>query len=146
MWFSLINVHRTTNIPNAIFSVITHRRQPYLRVSPHHEISEPPRPSMSVNAQFASSGYRPASFPLEPSLVLPTELYETLNYVYFLHSLAVTPDSVLPPGKSLLSVLSRPYTHDHASKNSDLHKRVETIVHKAFWDEVRPCYYSHCVN
>lgn len=77
----------------------------------------------------------PSPYPLSVPLSLPAELYETLNYVYLLHSLAVNPESVLPEGKSLLSVLLKPSSHD-PSQISDLHQRVETIVHKAFWDEV----------
>ena len=72
---------------------------------------------------------------LKPILGLPPELYEALNYTHFLHSLAVNPDKVIPAGKSLLSVLTKPNTLDQVS--SDIHKRVETIVHQAFWDEVR---------
>ncbi|KAI0682985.1 hypothetical protein BC835DRAFT_1554084 [Cytidiella melzeri] len=75
----------------------------------------------------------PPVFPLGLA-VLPTELHQTLNYVYLLHLLAVKPDSILPPGKSLLSVLSRPYSHGN-TQNSELSKRVETLVHKAFWDK-----------
>ncbi|KAI0093399.1 hypothetical protein BDY19DRAFT_882863 [Irpex rosettiformis] len=71
--------------------------------------------------------------PSGPHTALPTELYHTLNYVHFLHVLSVNPGAVVPPGKSLLSVLSRPYTH--GGQQADLRKRVENIVHKAFWEQ-----------
>ena len=79
---------------------------------------------------------RPPAFPLALSIVLPAEIYQSLNYVHLLHSLAVNPNNVLPPGKSLLSVLSQPYAQGD-SQNAALRKRVETMVHKAFWDQVR---------
>lgn len=92
-----------------------------------------------ANVKSPSVGSHRSSFPLGSGVVLPTELYETLNYIHFLHSLAVNPNSVLPPGKSLLSVLSKPH---ETSQPSDLRQRVETIVHKVFWDEVRHDVYA----
>ncbi|KAI0812342.1 T-complex 11 [Irpex lacteus] len=90
---------------------------------------------MSIEKPAPSTpAHKPPVFPLGPSVVLPTELYQTLDYVYLLHSLAVNPSSVLPPGKSLLSVLSRPYSQG-AGENAELRKRVETMVHKAFWEQ-----------
>lgn len=86
----------------------------------------------------------PISAPLLPQdpshiTILPAELLDTLNHTYFMHLLAIDPSKVLPPGKSLLSVMS----HAHAQQRPEgelpsLKDRVETIVHKAFWDEV--CY------
>ncbi|GBE81578.1 hypothetical protein SCP_0313070 [Sparassis crispa] len=82
----------------------------------------------------------PISTPLLPisainTTVLPMELVDTLNQVYFLHLLATDPDSVLPPGKSLLSVMSRPLQSATQGQLPSLQERVETLVHKAFWDE-----------
>lgn len=65
---------------------------------------------------------------------LPMELYNVLNQAYYLHILATEPQNILPPGKSLLSVLARPHAERHTT--SALHERVEDIVHRAFWDEV----------
>ena len=71
-------------------------------------------------------------------LVLPRELVDILNHTYFLHVLATDPIKVLPPGKSLLSVLSRPRTTNGPTEDSSsLHDKVEDMVHKAFWNEVR---------
>ncbi|GJE95857.1 hypothetical protein PsYK624_120480 [Phanerochaete sordida] len=64
---------------------------------------------------------------------LPMELYGILNQAYYLHLLATEPDTVLPPGKSLLSTLSKPHADRQAP--SVLHERVEDLVHRAFWDE-----------
>jgi hypothetical protein len=71
-------------------------------------------------------------------LVLPRELVDILNQTYFLHILGTDPTKVLPPGKSLLSVLSRPhFTNGRAEGSSpSLHDKVEDMVHKAFWNEV----------
>lgn len=72
-------------------------------------------------------------------LVLPVELIDILNNAYFLHVLATDPAQVLPPGKSLLSVMSR--THNDTTVDGDtkamLHNKVGDLVHKAFWEEVR---------
>ncbi|EGN99782.1 hypothetical protein SERLA73DRAFT_106582 [Serpula lacrymans var. lacrymans S7.3] len=80
-------------------------------------------------------------FPLLSSsvdpVVLPLELVELLNHVYFLHLVATDPSKVLPPGKSLLSMMSR--THAQGDSQDDslsgLRTKVEDMVHKAFWDE-----------
>jgi hypothetical protein len=71
-------------------------------------------------------------------LVLPQELVDVLNHTYFLHILATDPTRVLPPGKSLLSLLSRPHSINARTKDSppNLHDKVEDMVHKAFWNEV----------
>lgn len=72
---------------------------------------------------------------------LPLELVDTLNQAYFLHLLATDPGKVIPPGKSLLSMMAR---SSHMSGDgsvesgtSILHDRVEKVVHQAFWTEVR---------
>lgn len=67
---------------------------------------------------------------------LPHELIESLNRAYWLHVLAVDPSQILPPGKSLLAMMMRTEAHRSEGK-TDLHRTVEGIVHKAFWDEVR---------
>jgi hypothetical protein len=72
------------------------------------------------------------------TLALPQELVDILNHTYFLHVLATDPVKVLPPGKSLLSVLSRPHLATGRTEGSSpsLHDKVEDMVHKAFWNEV----------
>ncbi|KAH9940447.1 uncharacterized protein BXZ73DRAFT_42923 [Epithele typhae] len=84
----------------------------------------------------------PLSTPLLPvstltPTVLPVELVQALNQVFFLHILATDPDRVLPPGKSLLSVISAPQAnsqqrHDELPK---LEERVKDVIHKEFWKE-----------
>ena len=77
------------------------------------------------------------------SIVFPAELAQAANEVYFLHVLATDPSKVVPPGKSILSMLLSRSSSQQAkaapeAKNgmADLQARVEKMVHKAFWDEV----------
>lgn len=69
------------------------------------------------------------------ALVLPVELAEILDRTYFLHLLATDPERVLPPGKSLLSIMSRPHVVTEGDPKPTLRHRVEHMMHKAFWDE-----------
>jgi len=83
-------------------------------------------------------------FANNPSLLLlPVELMESLNQTYFLHRLVTEPDKVIPPGKSLLSMMTHTgfELQDDASAQSDekqpaLTDRVAEVAHKAFWGEV----------
>lgn len=70
---------------------------------------------------------------------LPEELLDVLDHSFLLHLLATDPAQVLPPGKSLVSALSHPHVRNARSEGElpTLKDRVENIVHKAFWDEVR---------
>jgi hypothetical protein len=76
--------------------------------------------------------------------MLPGELVQILNDAYFLHVLATDPAKVIPPGKSLLSMMVRSQ-HREQSTAPDaitiLHDKVEEAVHKAFWNEV-PWHHS----
>lgn len=85
------------------------------------------------------------TFPSIDASVLPLELANMLNHAYLLHVLATDPTKMLPPGKSLLSVLSRPPSENTLVDGSvpTLHKKVEDMVHKAFWDEVRAFLSNH---
>lgn len=84
---------------------------------------------------------------IQNSSNLPFDLVDALNQAFFLHMLATDPARVLPPGKSILSMLSRPRmgTLKDEDKDKDslgsLQRKVETMVHKAFWDEVRVVLY-----
>jgi hypothetical protein len=72
-------------------------------------------------------------------MALPAELVDTLNQSYFLHLLATDPDRVLPPGKSILSMMSRSgrATSDHKPDSlPTLQEKIEDLAHRAFWDEV----------
>ena len=76
------------------------------------------------------------------SVALPVELLRSLNHTFFLHLLATDPERVLPPGKSLQSVLSAPQTASQAQDGDlpELEERVKDVVHRAFWKEVRLIY------
>jgi hypothetical protein len=73
-----------------------------------------------------------------PNFALPLELVDSLNQTYFLHLLATDPEKVLPPGKSILSTMSRPHTQpkDGEGVLPSLQEKVEDIAYRAFWDEV----------
>ena len=86
----------------------------------------------------------PLSTPLLPvstttPTVLPVELVEALNQTFFLHLLVTDPQRVLPPGKSLVSMLSAPRSNATAQgeQTAQLEARVKDMVHSAFWKEVR---------
>ncbi|KAK2463219.1 hypothetical protein APHAL10511_004874 [Amanita phalloides] len=75
------------------------------------------------------------------AIALPVELIHALNQTYFLHILANDPDRVIPPGKSLLSMLAHSRVafenrDNPNSGNKDLDERIRRVAHKAFWDEV----------
>lgn len=74
---------------------------------------------------------------------LPLHLVEALNEAYFLHFLANDPDKVIPPGKSLLSMMTGSrnapdsFENDQQARAESLIRdRVEKAVHNAFWTEV----------
>ena len=76
--------------------------------------------------------------------VIPRELVDSFNEAHFMHILATNPSTVLPPGKSLISVLSKPRAESERNK-SGIEKQVESLVHAAFWDEVsRYMYHDWC--
>ncbi|EIN11758.1 hypothetical protein PUNSTDRAFT_50628 [Punctularia strigosozonata HHB-11173 SS5] len=85
----------------------------------------------------AASSSLAATQHLVNKTVLPLELVDSANQVFFLHLLATDPSKVLPPGKSLLSVLSRPRTQHTNEEEPTLEDRVTVAAHKAFWDEAR---------
>lgn len=94
-------------------------------------------PAQTLSSQLVSN---------QDHLVLPVELVDILNNAYFLHILATDPTQVLPPGKSLLSVMSRSHTSSEGDTKLTLHSKVEDLVHRAFWGEVRttsPSLYAY---
>ncbi|CAL1707429.1 unnamed protein product [Somion occarium] len=104
--------------------------------------------SNNPSAEAAGSAEQPTPIPVPPPLstpllplssfnttVLPLELIEALNQTYFLHLLATEPEKILPPGKSLLSVMIHPNAQTQEDPMASLKNRVEDLVHKAFWDE-----------
>ena len=98
------------------------------------------RATADITPLTAYPGHTAPRFPFSfaTPTALPMELYAVLNQAYYLHTLATEPQTLLPAGKSLLSVLSRPHTDQPTG--SALHDRVETLVHRAFWDEVSICF------
>lgn len=105
--------------------------------SPRVSIVAPPPPSATLLPTLPPN-----------AASLPLELVDTLNHTYFLHLLATDPGKVLPPGKSLLSMMARPHDQRPDGGVPSLEDRVTDIVQRAFWDEVRrvvpplphPCY------
>ncbi|KJA29057.1 hypothetical protein HYPSUDRAFT_61890 [Hypholoma sublateritium FD-334 SS-4] len=86
--------------------------------------------------------------PVASSPQLPFELVEALNQTYFLHLLVTQPEKVVPPGKSLLSMMTHAnyVAAEEDAKNSDKHdyakanhqaieKKVKEVAHRAFWNE-----------
>lgn len=73
---------------------------------------------------------------------LPVDLLASINEIFFLHTLALEPGKALPPGKSLISVLSRPHTTYRTEGEPTLKDRVEASVHKAFWEEVGQQFFT----
>lgn len=80
---------------------------------------------------------------------LPYELVESLNHVYFLHLLANEPERVLPPGKSLLSMMIHSQMNADKTKGKEaenLLERVQEVAHRAFWNEVRLSWFLPASN
>ena len=97
-------------------------------------------PSISIQPPPLTASLLPVSSlnPFNPT-ILPAELVQTLNHAFFLHLLATDPDRVLPPGKSLLSMMSAPRSRVETEPGEipKLEERVKDLVHGAFWREVR---------
>lgn len=74
--------------------------------------------------------------------LLPSELIDALNQTYFLHLLITEPRKVIPPGKSLLSMMTQANfkaSDDDKPKQdrqAQIADRVKEVAHKAFWNEV----------
>ncbi|KDQ53545.1 hypothetical protein JAAARDRAFT_197353 [Jaapia argillacea MUCL 33604] len=75
-----------------------------------------------------------ASSPPQTTVLLPLDLLDLLNQTYTLHILATNPSTLLPPSKSLLSLLSTPKPSTNNVKET-LQDRISAIVYRAFWDE-----------
>jgi hypothetical protein len=76
-------------------------------------------------------------------MALPTELIDSLNQTYFLHLLVNDKDKVVPPGKSVLSMLMHSnfrLPQSESDGHSDLVQRVKEAAHKVFWREVSQVY------
>lgn len=87
----------------------------------------------------------PALIKHDSATTLPVELVQILNQAYFLHLLATDPAKLVPPGKSLLSMMTQAHIGPHDSnaqqhngedQTAALHAKVTQVVHATFWNEV----------
>lgn len=114
-------------------SQLSNRKRASNIPAPSHPASRALQGSFSIvypDSESAPSPFIPSSDPV----LLPLELVEILNRTYFHHLLATDPKRVVPPGKSLISMLSGPPKEKDAERPT-LRDKVEDLVHKAFWDE-----------
>ncbi|KIK99329.1 hypothetical protein PAXRUDRAFT_822874 [Paxillus rubicundulus Ve08.2h10] len=95
---------------------------------------KPPSVKFSI-ARPPAQVIRPQLISNQDPLVLPLELVDILNNAYFLHLLATDSSQILPPGKSLLSVMSRSNIASEGNSGPALDRKVEDLVHKVFWEE-----------
>jgi len=74
------------------------------------------------------------------SMNLPLELIRAVNRTYLLHLLTIDPDTVLPPGKSLIAVITQEnlgrLEDDEKIETTSPHKQVTKVMQRAFWDVV----------
>lgn len=101
--------------------------------APSHPASKASQDSFSIIYPDSESAPSPL-IPTSDPILLPLELVEILNRTYFHHLLATDPKRVVPPGKSLSSMLSGSPKEGDVVKPT-LRDKVEDLVHKAFWDE-----------
>lgn len=133
-----------TKLLHTLRRFLTTRPSKELDRKPASNMSGSPHPTSTTSQGSFSIIYpdsESAPSPLIPTsdpVLLPLELVEILNRTYFLHLLATDPKRVVPPGKSLVSMLSGPPKEGEDAGKPTLRDKVEDLVHKAFWDEVRP--------
>jgi hypothetical protein len=63
-----------------------------------------------------------------------SSLLDLIEQTHFLRMLLTDPDRVIPPGKSLLSMLTNAKFNEE--KDSPILHGVTQVAHRAFWDEV----------
>lgn len=63
-----------------------------------------------------------------------TSRLDLIEQTHFLRMLLADPDRVIPPGKSLLSMLTNAKFNEQ--KDSAILDGVTQVAHRAFWDEV----------
>lgn len=97
------------------------------------------RRDISIVQPPSQNAAHPLLHSLPNDTLLPLELLDALNQTYFLHLLVNHPEKVLPPGKSLLSVMLKPERAREKTEGElpTIQEKVEEVVHRAFWDEVR---------
>lgn len=103
-----------------------------------HAEDDAPRPrDISIVQPPPPLHLHPLLQSLPQSTLLPIELVDILNHTYFLHLLATDQSKVIPPGKSLLSMMSKPHARERREDDlPTLQEKVEEVIHRAFWDEV----------
>lgn len=83
---------------------------------------------------------RPILIEYDADAVFPLELVQEMNQAYFLHELARNPKEVLPPGKSLISIVTQEKLGRRIGENqdqkTDVQEQVTKVIHAAFWDVV----------
>ncbi|KAF5354653.1 hypothetical protein D9756_005358 [Leucocoprinus leucothites] len=78
----------------------------------------------------------------DSSMNLSAELIQAVNRTYLLHFLAIDPDKILPPGKSLISVvtqerlvlLDQQAENDGKPSPARVQEQVTKTMQRAFWD------------
>ncbi|KAG2150493.1 hypothetical protein DEU56DRAFT_32094 [Suillus clintonianus] len=109
-------------------------RRPASSIPGHSPAGRASQGSFSIVYPDSKSAPSPL-IPTSVSVMLPLELVEILNRTYFHHLLATDPKRVVPPGKSLVSMLSGLPKEGKDTAKPTLRDKVEDLVHQAFWDE-----------
>lgn len=133
-WFFLVNDLKDLQ-DHGVWGTVPEQKRIWKTLSDVMEHSNSPdRPDISI---IMPPTLHRISGIFVPSL--PPELLEQINEVYLLHNLATDPSKVLPPGKSLLSLLSsrkRLANGAGDQKLKVLQDQVSEVATRAFWDEV----------
>jgi len=92
---------------------------------------------------------KPVLIRLDSGMKLSLELIQAVNRTYLLHLLTLDPDKVLPPGKSLIAVITQEKLgqseDSEKTEATSLRKQVKKVVQRAFWDVVR-LFSSKCAD
>ena len=84
---------------------------------------------------------KPSLIRLDSGIKLSLELIRAVNRTYLLHLLTLDPDKVLPPGKSLIAVITQEKLgqseDSEKTETTSLRKQIKKVMQKAFWDVVR---------
>jgi len=92
---------------------------------------------------------KPILIRLDPGMKFSLELIRAVNRTYLLHLLTLDPDKVLPPGKSLIAVITQEKLgqseDSEKTEATSLRKQVKKVMQRAFWDVVR-FFSSKCTD
>lgn len=93
--------------------------------------------------------HEPVLIRLDSGIKLSLELIRAVNRTYLLHLLTLDPDKVLPPGKSLIAVITQEklgqFEDSEKTEATSLRKQVKKVMQRAFWDVVR-LFSSKCTD